>query len=217
MSDVAAISRHRMGTDGEGVTTLVGFFDCPLNCKYCINRDCKDIRTARASYKPQELIDRLAIDAPYFLMSGGGITFGGGEPLLQAEFICEVCSLAPAQWKKNIETSLYHTWQSIRSLRNVIDCWFVDIKEVNAEVYRKYTGRSNEVVLENLKKLVDTVGTEKVLVRYPLIPSYNTETMRDAGIQILKETIHPSLKIEKFTYIKSEDPLRRPKSTSHWS
>ena len=90
MSDIMAISRLRMGTDGKGVRTLVGFYGCPLNCKYCANHYCHQSETVRADYTPEELLEVLSIDEPYFLMTGGGVTFGGGEPLLQAGFIHEV-------------------------------------------------------------------------------------------------------------------------------
>ena len=210
MSDIMAISRHRMGTDGQGVTTLVGMHGCPLNCKYCINQGCHENQTARADYSPIELIDQLSIDAPYFLMSGGGITFGGGEPLLQAEFIRRVCKFAPPAWKISIETSLNYTWKSIQWLSEVIDYWIIDIKEVDSQVYKEYTGLDNHRVLENLKNLVALVGPEKVRIRYPLIPEFNNEEMREAGIATLRRTIHPVLTIEKFTYLKvantSDDP-----------
>lgn len=210
MSDIMAISRHRMGTDGYGVTTLVGMHGCPLNCRYCINQGCHESQTARADYSPIELIDQLSIDGPYFMMSGGGITFGGGEPLLQAEFIRKVCKLAPPAWKMSIETSLNYTWKSIQWLSEVIDYWIIDIKEVDPQVYKEYTGLDNQRVLENLKNLVALVGPEKVRVRYPLMPEFNNEEMREAGIATLRRKIHPDLTIEKFTYLKvantSDDP-----------
>ena len=210
MSDIMAISRHRMGTDGHGVTTLVGMHGCPLNCKYCINQGCHENQTARADYSPIELIDQLSIDSPYFLMSGGGITFGGGEPLLQAEFIRRVCKLAPPAWKMSVETSLNYTWKSVQWLSEVIDYWIIDIKEVDPLVYKEYTGLDNSRVLENLKKLVELVGPEKVRIRYPLIPEFNNDEIRNKGIAVLKKTIHPDLSIEKFTYLKVANTADEP-------
>lgn len=86
-----SISRLRMGTDGKGVTMLVGFYGCPLDCKYCINKHCHDDETVRGDYTADELVEILSIDEIYYRMTGGGVTFGGGEPLMQAEFIHEVC------------------------------------------------------------------------------------------------------------------------------
>lgn len=202
MSDIMAISRHRMGTDGRGVTTLVGLYGCPLNCEYCINRSCHDTEIKRGKYSPEELINVISIDAPYFLMTNGGITFGGGEPLLQSSFIHKVCSLVDPRWTKTIETSLFSNWESIEMLVHDIDLWYVDVKAVDSETYRKYTGQDNRIVLENLKALVELVGVDRVCVRYPVIPEYSTIKNREEGIRSLLSNIHPELQIERFEYIK---------------
>ena len=92
IGDIMSVSRLRMATDGQGVSTLVAFFDCPLECKYCINNSCHDTNNGfsgvpRAAYKPKELLEVLKKDEIYYLMTGGGVVFGGGEPLLQSAFI----------------------------------------------------------------------------------------------------------------------------------
>lgn len=202
MSDIMSISRHRMGTDGCGVTTLVGFHGCPLNCKYCINRSCHDETIARAIYTPQELVDTVSIDAPYFLMTDGGITFGGGEPLTQAPYIHEVCSLIDSRWTKTIETSLYAEWSKIAILLPDIDFWYVDIKAVDPQIYHRYTGRQNTKVLHNLNRLVNHVGVDRICVRFPIIPDFSLEQDRQEGITALRSKIHEDLQIEEFTYIK---------------
>ena len=202
MSDIMAVSRHRMGTDGKGVTTLVGFYGCPLNCRYCINKGCHAPHTARASYTAEELVQLLALDEPYFLMSGGGVAFGGGEPLMQAEFIREVCSEMDPAWKRTMETSLNVEWNAVSLLLNDIDYWYVDIKEVDPALYKEYTGCGNEQVLQNLKRLIHAVGEDKVCVRYPRIPGYNTRDERAAGIQWLRENISKDIQIEQFDYIR---------------
>ena len=72
--------------------------------------------TPRAAYTPEELIEVLRKDEIYYLMTGGGIVFGGGEPLLQPAFIHEVCQLAGPGWQKRIETSLMQKWFGQRFL-----------------------------------------------------------------------------------------------------
>lgn len=202
MSDIMSISRHKMGTDGTGVTTLVGFYGCPLNCKYCINKGCHSSSTARATYTAEELIQLLSIDEPYFLMTGGGVTLGGGEPLMQAEYIHEVCAKMNPKWKKTIETSLNADWDSVSILINDIDYWYVDVKEVDSAIYEEYTGMSNEAVIKNLDKLICLVGEDKVCVRYPLIPGYNTEEKRTEGMIRLLESIPADIQFEEFKYLR---------------
>lgn len=191
-----------MGTDGIGVTTLVGFYGCPLKCRYCINKGCSYGTTTRADYTPEELVSLLSIDAPYFRMTSGGVTFGGGEPLMQADYIHNVCELMPSEWHKTVETSLNVKWSLVEAVLHDIDFWYVDIKEVDAEIYKKYTGRSNLRVLRNLKKLINSVGVDKVCVRYPIIPGYNSEEKRKEGIEHIRDTISLYTQFDEFEYIK---------------
>lgn len=202
MSDIMVISRHRMGTDGKGVTTLVGFYGCPLNCKYCVNNYCHHPRTVRADYSPEELLKVLSVDEPYFLMSGGGVTFGGGEPLMQAKFIHDLCSKMNPKWRKTIETSLYAPWTNITLLINDIDYWYIDIKDVNAEIYKKYTGKNNKIVIENLIKLAREVTADKICVRVPLIPDFNTKESCQEGIDYIRSMIASDIAIDMFEYIR---------------
>lgn len=201
MAEVMSISRHRMGTDGTGVRTLVGFYGCPLHCKYCINEGCHSPSITKADYTPEELLKVLSIDDPYFRMSGGGITFGGGEPLLQSEFIHEVCRKMDPHWSKNIETSLYADWSAIEPLLADIDLWFVDVKAVDPVVYQRYTGADNARVLENLGRLLRSVGKDKVCVRYPVIPGHTTEIDRIAGMAQLQDSIPVDIRFEEFCYL----------------
>ena len=147
-----SISRLRMATDGPGVSTLVTFWGCPLQCEYCANWMCHDALTHREAYTPEQLVAILRQDDIYFKMTGGGIVFGGGEPLLQAKFIHDVCKIIDPLWKKRIETSLYAGWDEIELLIDDIDEWFIDIKDMNAQIYKSYTGKDNSIVIENIKK-----------------------------------------------------------------
>lgn len=82
--------RHRLSTDGRGVTTLVAFHGCPLRCRYCLNPQCFDTSRTWRTVTPQQLLAEVAIDNLYFQATGGGVTFGGGEPLLRSEFIASL-------------------------------------------------------------------------------------------------------------------------------
>ena len=100
------ISRLRMGTDGHGVTTLVAFHGCPLRCKYCLNPQSLSDDAKVLKKTPEEVMQAIRKDELYYLATNGGVTFGGGEPLLRTEFIKEVLELGAKQWHITIETSL---------------------------------------------------------------------------------------------------------------
>lgn len=174
-AEIMGINRHRMGTDGKGISTLITFYGCPLNCKYCLNPQCKSESTPCNYIEPNDLVNLLMVDDIYFKSTGGGIVFGGGEPLLNAENIEEVCDLVPLQWKIRIETSLNVKWDKIELLLPYIDQWIIDIKDSNTEIYKNYTGVDNLKVYDNVLRLSHKTGKEKLLIRIPKIPNYNTE------------------------------------------
>ena len=200
--DIMAISRLRMGTDGKGVTTLVAFFDCQLHCKYCLNERChKGFQGVplRASYTPEELVKVLKKDEIYYRMSGGGVTFGGGEPLLQSAFIHEVCRLADKSWKKRIETSLNVPWKLVELLIKDIDEWIIGIKDMDREIYKKYTGKKIDALGENLFLLKNSVNPSKLHIRVPRIPYFNNEENVAASVEWIRKYLN--VEPEVFDYI----------------
>ena len=105
---VVSINRHRLKTNGVGVTTLVASFGCPLTCKYCINKRTWDpaMLPKCVQMTPEQLYDKLKIDDLYFIATGGGITFGGGESLLHSDFIAAFREVCGDKWQITVETSL---------------------------------------------------------------------------------------------------------------
>lgn len=132
---IIGISRHRLLTDGEGVTTLVAFHGCPLCCKYCINSQCNAADGIKETLTPQQLYEKVKIDDIYFVVTGGGITFGGGEPMLRYDFITEFREICGDKWKIYLETSLNVKRDFVEQLVNVIDYWIIDIKDWNDDIY----------------------------------------------------------------------------------
>ena len=198
IGDVMSISRLRMGTDGEGVSTLITLHGCPLSCKYCINDYCHDEYCERGAYTPEKLIEVLKKDDIYYKMSGGGIVFGGGEPLLQSEFIAEVFRLADSAWKKRIETSLNVPLEKIEPLLTLTDEWIIDIKDINEEIYKEYTGCSNETVKDNLLKMKEHISTKKMRIRVPYIPDYNTNRNVEKSVKWVRNNL--GIEAEQFRY-----------------
>lgn len=182
-----AISRHRIQTDGEGVTTLCGFYGCPLRCKYCINPQSFRENTKTVLHTPQSLYDAMKIDDIYFQATNGGITFGGGEPLLYADFIKEFRNICGEKWHIYVETSLNVTERALATAAEAADGFFVDIKDMNGDIYESYTGKSNQAVIKNLEALISLVGSERVTLRIPLIKDFNTDSDREKSVGMLKE------------------------------
>ena len=206
IGDIMTISRLRMGTDGEGISSLVTFFDCPLHCKYCANDFCHEDAdiwsesVPRASYTPELLVEKLKIDEPYYLMTRGGVVFGGGEPLLQSAFIHEVCKLANPNWKRRIETSLAVPWRYIEPVLNDFDEWIIDIKTMDPWIYKKYTGSSYSNMFENLYRLKDLVDHSRIHIRIPSIPGFTKKEDIEESTETIRDWF-PDVKPELFEYM----------------
>lgn len=169
------ICRHRLVTDGQGVTTLVAFHGCPLRCKYCLNAQCLRSDGVWRQLTVQEILDEVMVDDLYFQATNGGITFGGGEPLLKSDEIADFCKQCPMEWHIYVETSLNVEQRALETVAPYVDHYFIDVKDMNPDIYRRYTSIDNSRVVENLRWLADHVDLEKVTIRLPHIPDYNTQ------------------------------------------
>ena len=194
-----AINRHRLTTDGEGVTTLVGFHDCPLHCQYCLNAQCLQADGVWCRLTPGELYSEVEIDDLYFVATGGGICFGGGEPLLRSDFIKAFAEIMNPEWKLTIETSLNVPLENVKAIASLVQMWYVDIKDMNPNIYKAYGCKENKQVVSNLQWLAANGYADKVIIRLPLIPEYNTDEDRQRSQQQLEEMGFTNF--DKFNYI----------------
>jgi len=203
---VFALSRLRMGTDGRGVTTLVCAAGCPLRCRYCLNPQSWMPGTRVRDMTPKVLYDMVKKDDLYFRATGGGVTFGGGEPLMHAGFIRAFRDMCGDGWRITAETCLNIPRSHVDIAMGCVDEFVVDIKDIDPGIYRLYTGADNGGMLENLRALVGTVGPGRVRVRVPRIPGYNTPAdvgrsvgwLRSVGVE----------RIDTFTYVVRRSPVQ---------
>ena len=170
------ICRHRLTVDGAGVTTLVAFHGCPLHCKYCLNSQCLSPDGVWRVMTAADIMANLQKDDLYFRATGGGVCFGGGEPLLRSDMLVELSRQMPHEWAVTIETSLNVPLQRVEAVAPFVSQWIIDIKDMNPDIYQSYTGIGNLRVRENLLWLAAHVDKERILIRLPLIPRYNTPT-----------------------------------------
>lgn len=187
-----------MTVDGEGVTTLVAFNGCPLRCKYCLNKASWDMESGR-DYTPASLFEEVKIDQLYFLATHGGVTFGGGEPLLQKDFIKEFRALCGPQWQIVVETSLHVPFEIVQEMNEILDGYIVDIKDLNPAIYLAYTGKENPLVLKNLEWILQHGDPKRIKVRVPHIPEYNTDEDVTKSVERLKAM--GVVEVEEFEYI----------------
>lgn len=180
--------------DGPGIRTTVFLKGCPLRCAWCHNPEgwsmesqwlTKKGRKELCGYEidSKELAEKLMRDKNLYEDSGGGVTFTGGEPLFQWAFLAEVMDLLP-DVHKAVETSGFASESAFGEILQRTDLVLFDIKLADEAVHRKYTGKSNAPILENLK-LLKSSG-KPFVARIPLIPRVNdTEDNMEATAQLL--------------------------------
>ena len=180
------LSRLRMGTDGTGVTTLIAGAGCPLTCRWCIN--ARFLRETSAELlTAASLLERIKPDDLYFRATGGGVTFGGGESLLHAAFIRRFRELCPGEWQICAETSLAVPHELLLSAAECVDMFIVDCKDMEPEIYHRYTGGDASLMTENLLSLLELAGPERILVRVPKIPDFNTDADMNRSLEKLRD------------------------------
>lgn len=175
--------------DGPGKRDFILLNNCILDCKYCINKlYLKKVESSLIS--PKELITLIEKDYNMFKKYKSGVSFGGGESLLQYKQLIEFDKLFPKEFSILIETSINIDSSKFKDFLNNINLdrllFLIDIKDLNNEIYKKYTGISNEFVLENLEILKEYNLQDKCQIRVPIIKNYNTLKDRQKTIKILK-------------------------------
>jgi pyruvate formate lyase activating enzyme len=132
---------------------------------------------------PDAVLDAALRDAPFHRRSGGGVTFSGGEPFQQPDFLAKCASLcASAGIAVAVETCGFFSWDSAVAALADIDLVLLDIKHMNPGIHRRLTGMPNDIILENACRL--SRAGMPLLVRTPLIPGCtddpaNVEAIRD--------------------------------------
>lgn len=170
---LSGLSRLRINSDGPGIRTLIGTYGCPLRCKYCINPHSWQQGVYVRYVTPWQLYDEVSVDNLYFQTTGGGLTIGGGEPLLHVDVLESFLNLCSETWNLWVETSLAVERDKVMKAAGLFHHFFVDMKSLDAEIYHNYTGGKLEVAYGNLLALLAAVGPERITVRLPIIPGYS--------------------------------------------
>ncbi len=156
-----------------------------------------------------EAVSRLAADKKFYDRSGGGVTFSGGEALLQAEFVEEVAGRLKAQAIHTaVETALHVPWAAIVRLLPVIDLFIADLKIADPEAHFAATGAGNARILDNLARLASALaGTGRLWIRVPVVPGCTDGQGNLAAIARLIAGFDRTVPVELMNF----NPLAAPK------
>lgn len=150
----------------------------------------------------EELLAELERDQLFRDVSGGGVTFSGGEPLDQHGFLLDVATALHARGVHTaVETTLLAPWDVVAALVDTIDLFIVDVKLADATAHRLLTGVRNERILANLARLAEMLGDpERLLVRIPLIPGCTAQEENVATIGRIVAGIDSRIPVELMNF-----------------
>ncbi len=197
--------------DGPGIRTTVFLKGCPLSCMWCHNpegqsklpqvmRSRSGERRVGKGYTAMELAGILNAQADILRFNEGGVTFSGGEPLMQAGFVAEVMDLLDGVHIL-LDTSGYGLERDFRTLVDRADLVFFDLKLIDSIAHHHYTGCDNEPILKNLS-ILEKMG-KPFIVRVPLVPGVTDSDQNLAGIAGRVANITSLERVELLPYNKA--------------
>ena len=127
-----------------------------------------------------EVVDAVVRDKPFYDNSGGGVTLSGGEPTMQRDFLLQLLAALKREGLHTaLETCGFFQDNVVDLLVGLVDLFLYDIKQIDTEAHRQFTGVSSERVLTNFTAILGRVGSQRLLPRVPVIPGFN------AGLEVL--------------------------------
>ena len=195
---VANIQRFSVH-DGPGIRTTVFFKGCPLCCLWCHNPEAISFEMEEGSeiYTAGELAKKVVRDEVFF-GEHGGVSISGGEPLAQdMAFMIDFLGKLKKQGINVVcDTSGDVPWDNFELVMPYVDIFLYDIKLATETAHKKFTGRSNKRIIENLAKLAKT---DKVILRIPVVGGANEGREMKEILKLAKKTA-PTAKIQLIPY-----------------
>ncbi len=198
--------------DGPGIRTTVFLKGCPLRCTWCHNpegiapqpqRMVKKNECSICGYEIMsgELAERILRNKEIYWLNHGGVTFTGGEPLFQADFVADVVHRIKPDVHVAIETSGYVAADVFKRMVPMFDLILLDMKHTDPIVHKKYTGVDNQLIIENLKFLCS--ADTNFIIRIPLIPEVNDTKQNMLNVLSFIKNAQSLLRVEILPYHKT--------------
>jgi pyruvate formate lyase activating enzyme len=203
-----------ISANGSGITTNR---DACAKCGSCLSSCYADAREiVGKEMTVAEVITAIQLDTAFYDQSGGGVTFSGGEPLMQGDFLLELLQACKTQEiHTTVDTCGHAPTETLDKIRHYTDLFLYDVKLIDAARHREVTGASNELILDNLRMLAN--NGHNIIVRIPIIPNinddaYNINQIAELakslpGIQRMDVLPYHKIGRDKYNRIGKENPM----------
>lgn len=193
-----------IGWDDDADRPVVDFRKCPpgnlLYAKLC---PARAMTAYGQEMTAEEVIAAAERDLAFYNRSEGGITFSGGEPMAQPEFLLAALDMAHEHGLNTcIETTCYAPWEVVREVVARLDTVYMDIKHMDSAKHRRFTGVGNEEILENMRKIGEAFPDKPIRVRTPVIPGFNDTAGELLAIRAFVDKYLPKAEFELLKYHK---------------
>lgn len=177
--DIQRYSIH----DGPGIRTIVFLKGCYLRCRWCCNPESQEYKIQRMTVGGKtktmgqdvtvaQVMAEVNKDELYYRRSGGGVTLSGGECLFQPDFSAALLRAAKdSGYHTAIESTGCAPYEDIQKLLPYLDLYLMDIKHMNSDKHKQFTGQPNERILENARRIAQ--DAKELIIRVPVIPTFN--------------------------------------------
>jgi len=198
--------------DGPGIRTVIFFSGCNLRCLWCQNPELIPFQldtSQTTKHTIHDIMDIIQKDKTYFQASNGGVTLSGGEPLLQhtESMVYLLKRLKEEDIHITMETAAFASWKNIQALLPYIDLFIVDIKVIDTSTHEQLTRQKNEIILQNIKKLV--ARKANIRFRMVVVPGYNDSNAQIKDVcDFLQLQNYHSIELLKFHTMYEEKSKR---------
>ena len=183
--------------DGPGIRTVFFMQGCPARCLYCHNPDSWPVDKGE-KIEVEEVVHWALRGQPYY-GSKGGVTFSGGEPLLQAAQLAEILpAVKAAGYHVAVDTAGDVPWDRFAAVLPYTDLILFDLKAMSAAVHRTYTGADNSRILDNYARLAET--NVQLYIRVPLVHAVNDTEENIALMHDFLKRFPPAERLELLHY-----------------
>ena len=166
-----SVDAIRLNEKGTAVIDRVGCDACG-KCALACGKGA--LKVVGREMTVAQVIAEVEKDRPFYRRSGGGVTVGGGEPLAQYKFTVELLKAAHDTYLHTaLETCGYAQWPHFKAVLEHVDLLQFDIKHMDPVKHRELTGQSNELILDNLRKVRSVKEPRDTVIRIPVVPGYN--------------------------------------------